>query len=239
VGRLGLFHRAGDDFGASHGDHHVGGSRHGEICCFDAEARGKNSVGRHRRTPALDVAKDRDPGFETRLIFDRRGDLVGHATQSLEPERVFLVLCGAVSLGRFNPLGNHNDRVSVAGTVPRPQFVDDFGNVIVELGYEDGVGPARDSRICCYPALRSPHDLDDHDSIVSFCRGGETVDGVSGYLDGCRKSECRIRSRDVVVDGLWNADDVQSFVGQARRGTESPVASDDDEFVDPVAGEGW
>src|SRR3990172_1522813 len=70
---------------------------------------------------------------------------------------------------------------------------------------EDHVSASADSRFQRYPAYVTTHYLNDHDTVMAFRRGVQSIQRLCGCFHGGVKSKSNIRCQDIVVDSLWNA----------------------------------
>ena len=62
------------------------------------------------------------------------------------------------------------------------------------------------------PARVAPHDFNHHDSVVRFGCGMDFVDRVGGGVQRGIEPESDFGGREIVVDGLGNADDVHALL---------------------------
>ena len=84
------------------------------------------------------------------------------------------------------------------------------------------------------PARVASHHLDDHDPLVRFGGGVQPVDRLGGHGDGRVEAERRLRTRQVVVDRLGDADDRHPLLQEAAGDPERAVAADRDQGVAAV-----
>ena len=79
------------------------------------------------------------------------------------------------------------------------------------------------------------HHLDDHHAVVALGGGVQAVDGVGGDLHRGVESEREVGGREIVVDGLRNADEIHAVAFELGRHTERVLAADGYQRVDALA----
>ena len=109
-------------------------------------------------------------------------------------------------------LGDDDDREVPTLRMPFPDVVGDLLDRRRNLGDEDDVGAARDSRRGRYPARVAAHDLDDHDAVVRLGGRVQSVDRLRADVHRSVEADRHVRSGDVVVDRLRDADDWESVL---------------------------
>ena len=123
------------------------------------------------------------------LLGNRRAQLRADAAEPLD-----VVFVGGFLQRRRPPFGNAPSATTtmlnlaphfVAGAEP---FGDDV-EVKGDLGDQNGVGSAGDTRIERNPSRVPAHDLDNHDPVVRFRRRMQAVDRVGGERDGGVEAE--------------------------------------------------
>ena len=106
-------------------------------------------------------------------------------------------------------------------------------DVDLHLGNERDVGVAADAGICGYPARVPAHGLDHKHPVVAARGGAYLVHRVHGDVDGGVETKCEVSRRQVVVDGLRNADHMHLLLFEKARGdAERVVAADGYQRVD-------
>ena len=95
-----------------------------------------------------------------------------------------------------------------------------------------------DPRMGSDPPGVAAHHLDEHHPVVALGGRVQAVDRIGGDLHGGVEAERQVGTDDVVVDRLRHADDRQAELGvQVARDAQAPVATDDDQAVEPEVGE--
>ena len=113
-------------------------------------------------------------------------------------------------------------------------LVDHLGHladIVGELGQQDHVSTPGDARVQREPAGFVAHQLNDHHAAVAVRRGMDAVDHIGGDLHRRMEAESEIRTRDVVINGLWQADDIEPFLRQKRCRLVRAVAAQRDQAV--------
>ena len=97
------------------------------------------------------------------------------------------------------------------------------------------MGATGHSRMQCDPPDVAAHDLDDHAPVVGLRRCAEPVDGLGRDGMGRVEAEGVVGAAEIVVDGLRDADDVQTLFVHESGGTgQSSLAADRNDRVDAV-----
>src|SRR5437762_14206719 len=112
---------------------------------FDAEARGKNSVERCRRTPALEMAEHTTTRFLSRLFCDFACDNVADPA---EPKfTAFDVAFDLLTVFGSRTFGNNHHSAKVTGCLARFDHAGDLLVVEWNFGNQENIGPARDAAV--------------------------------------------------------------------------------------------
>ena len=111
------------------------------------------------------------------------------------------------------------------------------------LGNQHDVGSTGDARVGRDPPGVPTHHLDHHDPVVTLRRGVQTVDRIGRDLHGGLEPEREVGGREIVVDRLGYPDHCHVRAlgrrpGQLDCHTERVLPADDDQRVDPLAGQG-
>ena len=193
-----------------------------------AECRGKNAILGRRIGAALDVAEHRGARLGMGRSHQTQGQPVAHAVLS----RCVVGRIGGI-VGISGGL-RHDDerRAPTAG----PQVLDvpgDIGQAPADLGNQDHVGTAGDARgdrdVSGIPA----HHLEHHDAIVTGAGRLQAVQRLGRNRHRGGMTDRPIGARDVVVDGLGNADEGQAAgLQQASKNRQAAVAADADQPVE-------
>ena len=136
-----------------------------------------------------------------------------------------------VALLGLGALGDDDDR-RVVQLEARLDVAADLVDVEGHLGDEDDVRAAGHARVQRDPARVPAHDLDDQDAVVALRGGVQPVDGLGGDVDRGVEAERVVRAREVVVDRLRHADDVDARLVQLGGDAEGVFAADGDQRVD-------
>ena len=150
------------------------------------------------------------------------------------PERVQpLVRQRQVVVARPGALGHHHDR-RVPGLEPVLHVLTDLVQAERPLGDEDHVRPAGQSRVQRDPARVPAHHLDHHHPVMGGRGGVQAVERLHHDADRGVEPDAEVGRRQVVVNGLGNADGRVSGLVQRIGHRERVVAADRDQAVDPV-----
>src|SRR5581483_1597695 len=131
--------------------------------------------------------------------------------------------------------GHHHDAEVAPARVTAAQALGDLLDVKGALGNQDDVGAAGDPAVHRDPAGVAAHDLHHDDPVVSLGGGVHTVNGFGGNTDGGVEAEAEVGAAEIVVNGLGNADYLDSALVQAHGDRLRVVAADGDEGVNLVA----
>jgi hypothetical protein len=134
---------------------------------------------------------------------------------------------------RSRAFGDDNDTEPGAVFLARFQATRDRLEIEGNLGDENRVGAARDTRVERDPAGITAHDLRDHDAVVSLGGRVQAIDGVGGEADGGIEAEAVGRADNVIVDRLRHADEGDPALRELVRDGERAVAADANERVEP------
>jgi len=185
------------------------------------------------------VTQDHVPGFLTGALFHLPGDLLPSPAQpnfALAAQTGFDG--GKMTFGRDGPFRHDNHG---RGQAQGGAFLGESGDLgVVEgnLRDEDGIGPAGQPAVEGDPAGMASHGFHHHDPLVGAGGGVEAVEAVDHAGDGGIESEGGGGGENVVVDGLGNADHIDSrFLKLQRRG-EGTVPTDADEGMEVEAAAG-
>ena len=209
----------------------------GRIDRGHAEPRREDAVIRRGRTAALDMAENHRSRLEPGSALDLTLELLADPPQPHVAELILPRLDGLHRpLLRHRALGGDDDREEPpAGVAPADQPAD-VVEVERPLGREDDVAAAGNPSVERDPSGVPPHHLDDHHPVVRLGSGVEPVDRLGGDLERGVEAERRVRGAKVVVDRLWNPDDVHSVLCMERRGgAERVLAPDRDQPVEVQA----
>ena len=204
---------------------------------MDAEPRREHAVARGRHAATLDVPEDGDTRLEPRQLLEPRGDDRGDAAEPLEPERIPRCDDAGAEWGR-DPFRHDDHGVPMASVRAAPHDRRDLVEIVRRLRHEDRVGAGGHPGVGRDPSLRPAHHLDDHHAVVGLGRRGDAIDRLGRDLDGGVEPDRRVGARDVVVDRLRDTDDGNPLLDESRGRPQRPVPADDDERVEPFAGDG-
>ena len=101
------------------------------------------------------------------------------------------------------------------------------------FGNEDHARARGKPRVQCEPARLVAHDLHEHDAAVAARRRLDAADGVRRDLHRRLEPESDVRAVNIVVDGLWHADDVAALHTQKRGGLVRSRAAQREKAVQP------
>ena len=63
----------------------------------------------------------------------------------------------------------------------------------------------------CEPAYRVAHNLNDKDTVVGCGCGVDAVDCICSYIDRALEAKGHICAVDIIVDCLWQMNDIKSL----------------------------
>ena len=117
----------------------------------------------------------------------------------------------------------------------RSERVAHLGDVEGDLGDQRQRRTAGQSRAHRDVAGVATHDLEHHHPVVRLGGGVQPVDRRGGDVDRGVEPEAQLGGVDVVVDRLGHPDARDAVALEVPGGAQRPVATDDDEAVEPVA----
>src|SRR5204862_7041276 len=88
----------------------------------------------------------------------------------------------------------------------------DLVDVELPFGHENAMRAAGHSRMRGDPAGVPAHNFDNHDALVRFGSGVETIDRFRYDLNSSVETERVVGAGQVVIDGLGNADNRVPFL---------------------------
>src|SRR5262249_36173068 len=103
-----------------------------------------------------------------------------------------------------------NDAEICAALTPPPDRLCDGSNVVGNLRKEDYIGATGDPRSQRKPPGPMPHNFCHDDAMMAVSGAVQAVNCVGGNSQRRVKTECGIGHRHVVVDRLWQSDDVKA-----------------------------
>ena len=119
-------------------------------------------------------------------------------------------------LQRHRAFRNGDDAEILAALPAAQNRLGDAVDVVRNLGQQDHVGTAGDARTQCQPAGAVAHDLDYDDAMVAVRGAVQAVDGIGGDAQRGIETEGDIGAENIVVDGLGQGDDVETFLLQLQ-----------------------
>src|SRR5208337_206087 len=181
------------------------------------------------------MPEDRHPGLHPHPALDLFPEQVAYAYELLMPALVpdMVGYRWQPDILPVRTFGNDHDREFLAGLVPGHEVFTDLLHSEVYFRDKDLVSS---SGYACHdgdPAYVSPHNLDNDNPVVRFCRGVQPVycfcHGRHGRIeaDGC------ISSHDIVVDRLWDPNDRDPFLRYVPRRRKGPVPAYDNDGMEP------
>ena len=93
------------------------------------------------------------------------------------------------------------------------------------FGQQDNICAACNAGIQRQPACLVAHDLNAHHAAVAACGGVDAVDDIGGNVHGGVEAEGYVGAVDIVVNGLGQADDVQTLLREQVGGFVGAVAA--------------
>jgi hypothetical protein len=126
-------------------------------------------------------------------------------------------------------LCNHNNSSQITGRLTGFDHASDF--VVVEWNFrnQNDIGAAGDPAVQRDPTSMAPHYFHYHDSLVTRCRCVHSIERIHHDSGSGIESECRRRGFEIVVDGLRNADAINTSFLQLLRCYHGAIAADDDQ----------
>src|SRR5262249_39114209 len=111
----------------------------------------------------------------------------------------------------------------------------DFVRSDFDFGHQNVIGTTCDTAITGDPACVSTHNLADMYAVMRFSGGVQAIDCLSDNLHRRVKSERKIGSAHVIVDGGRNTDDVQTVLFVHFSGDAACIfATKHDQRIEPV-----
>ena len=199
------------------------------------EVRGKDSVCRNRRATTEDMPQCRGPDIRPCACTNDFGDMVPDAA---EPNGIWA--CGIESSNRLLSacssctLRHDHDRESRSTLHAAADEL--FDRILMEgdLGDQDHVRSAGDARGERDPSRIAPHHLADHHAVMTVRCRMQPIDRFGRRIDCREEPEGDLRAIQVVIDRLWDADDIDASLHERRRTLHRTIAADDDERIDSV-----
>jgi hypothetical protein len=108
----------------------------------------------------------------------------------------------------------------------------------VDLGQQDDVGVAGDTGVHGDPAGIAAHQLDDPDPLVGLGGGVQAIDGLGRDGYGGVEAQRGVGAQQIVVDGLWDAENRHASGAEATGDAERAVAPDGDQAWGLISGIG-
>jgi hypothetical protein len=133
---------------------------------------------------------------------------------------------------KHRAFGNKNRRVAagIFGPVIDKQLGEALDIELV-LGNDATVGSTGHGREHGGIAGVTAEHFDDHETLVRTGGGAEVIDKLKSAGDACAEADTVVSAGDVVVHGLGNGDDFESFFMEPDAVTECVIAADGDERV--------
>ena len=197
-----------------------------------AEDGGKHAVVGARGTAALHMTRHNGARLNADHLLQLLGDAVGDAGKAgLLAERGALLLLHGGFLYAHRALSHGDDGEGLAVFGAAAHSVSHNVDVIRNFRQEDDVRAAGDAGIQRQPARLVAHELDDH--AAAMARGGrmDAVDHLGRDVHSGMEAEGDVRSPNIVVDGLGQADDVHALLSQQIRGLMRAVSAEGHEAI--------
>lgn len=87
----------------------------------------------------------------------------------------------------------------------------DLVNIVWYLRKQNDVCTARNTCVQCEPAYLVAHNLNDKYTVVGCCCGVDAVDCICSYIDRALEAKGHICAVDIIVDCLWQMNDIKSL----------------------------
>ena len=202
---------------------------HDRIDGGHAVAGGENAVVGGGGAAALDMPEGGGPGLDAGAGLDLGSQHIPDAAEARATECVEAALgVGVVHRVELEALGDHDER-GAAARVRRLHPLDELVHARLLLGDEDRVRARRHARVQRDPADVASHHFGDHAPSVGVAGRAQPIHRLGGDLHSGIESEGVVGGREVVVDCLGHADDLDAGIGEALRGRESTFTADRDE----------
>jgi hypothetical protein len=139
---------------------------------------------------------------------------------------------------KHGAFGNENDGVAtgILAAVGDQQF-GEMLDIKLVFWYDAAIGGTGHGGEHGGEAGVAAEDFEDHEALMGSGRGAEAVDHLDGAGDAGAEADAVVGARNVIVHGLWNADDLETFFVQTNAIAEGVVTADGDERVDAKPGE--
>ena len=99
------------------------------------------------------------------------------------------------------------------------------------FGDDTTVGGAGHGREHCGVTSVATKDFDDHEALMRASRGAEAVNKLQSARDAGTEADAVVRAGDVVVHGLGNGDDLETFFVKADAVAKRVITANGDERV--------
>ena len=196
------------------------------------ELGGQHTVIGAGAAAALDVTRHHVTGFHTHKLLQFSRDALADAVIGQGGAVSFALLL--LHLGFFaahSAFRHSNDGESLLALGAGFHHLGHFLDVIGNFGQQDHVRTAGNAGIQRQPASLVAHDLDHHAAAVAGGGGMNAVDDLSGDIHSGMEAEGEVGAKDVVVDGLGQADHVETFFAEQVRGLVGTVATQSDKAI--------
>ena len=92
--------------------------------------------------------------------------------------------------------------------------IHDLINIIRNLWEQNNVGTACHSCIQGKPSYFVSHHLYNKYTVVGSSRCMDAIDSLCRYINCTLKTECHICSVNIIVNGLWKMNNIESFLAK-------------------------
>ena len=168
-----------------------------------------------------------DTYFSAGLLLDLRSHFIGYGRERIFFHLFLVIFFGQGSIFLGNRTLSHSDNGKTAALfVPVFDLLDHLIDIIRDLREQDDVRTACHSGIQSQPSHLMPHDFHDEYSAVGSCCGMDAVDGIRSNIYCALETEGHISTPQVIVDGLGQGHDIQSFLAQQVRSLVGAVTTE-------------
>ena len=162
-------------------------------------------------------------------------DQLSHSTQPGHASGNTLSAKGKGAAFRNGPLGHYHDAEVATLGFASSDFLAHPRDIVRDFWNQDYVRATGEPGMQSNPAGITPHDLDDHDSIVTLGCRVKPVDSFGGSAHGGVESERDRGTFNVIVDGFRYSDNRQTALPKFESDREGSVAADQNQGANRVS----
>jgi len=186
------------------------------------KASPEDAVEGRGRAAALNVTQNSDAKLFAQHFAKDIGDDVGDSTRTDRGNGLAL----GIHSGELDAFSDYDEAEVLAAEFASADGVANGFKTEGNFGNEDDVGATGDPGVESDPAGVTAHDFDEHDAMVAFGGGMETINGLSGDDQCGVKTESDFGGVEIVVNGFGYANDVDASAREVAGNVLRAVATD-------------